>query len=467
VNYLHYFDSETIEYIISRVTGLLNEIGGFNSSLGTIAWTIALYPALMREYVRGLMEGRLGIDVVSKANEVLGELNKLREKVQELMRDEGFMSYVESRIKYIEADEEAVRRTILEETSVLKHALAHYRFDKVELKEAERLFTEAAGEHREIGTYKDYLNDRGLALRAETIEGSLVCGKLVDEFQQLYEEAFNEEHFKPTALYIGSASFTLGEYLVSLALTGGDEKVKKIKELLEEHWWVLNADYKVSILTRLMLNALLSPRGELRGELKGRIVVEPRDLIEAFKYEIDSLFLPALMVAFGLLKPEDADEACESIDEKYEKGKSICKGIASAAMGKGATVEVLREEVLIKTFRERISKGEKLNLLKGLGFDAKSLSDEFRGLAYRLDGKSLVQLPALKNSRAQLAFMLYALINGDGKLAKAHALYETAALSVKLPARLFLDIYRACEKGCDLGDEDLRQAITKLFLYHI
>jgi len=189
-------------------------------------------------------------------------------------------------------------------------------------------------------------------------------------------------------------------------------------------------------------------------------------LIKAFKDEIHREFLPALMVAFGLLKPEDVGEACESIDEKYEKGKSTCKGIASAARGNGAAVEVLREEVLIKTFRERISKEEKLNLLKGLGFDAKSLSDEFRGLAYGLDGKSLVQLPALKHSMVHLAFMLYALINGDEKLAKAHALYETAALSVKLPARLYLDVYRACEKGCDLGNEGLRQAITKLFLYH-
>ena len=189
-------------------------------------------------------------------------------------------------------------------------------------------------------------------------------------------------------------------------------------------------------------------------------------MIKAFKDKIHREFLPALMVAFGLLKPEDAGEACELIDEKYEKGKSTCKGIASAARGNGAAVEVLRV-VLIKTFRERISKEEKLNLLKGLGFDANSLSDEFRGLVVGLDGKSLVQLLALKSSRAQLAFMLYALINGDEKLAKAHALYETAALSAKLLSRLYLDVYRACGKGCDLGNEDLRQAITKLFLFHL
>jgi energy-coupling factor transporter ATP-binding protein EcfA2 len=457
------FDDDEIEGMVGRVVDLLNELGRFKSSLGTIAWAQALVPALYSEDVRGLMEEKLGIDVFNRADEVLKELNKLRKKVQELMRDEGFMNYVE--FWSIKADEEAVRNIILDTASHLKDFLAIYRFDNDELDEAARLFKEGAEEYREIGEYRNYLVDRSWASRAEAIEGSLVGNKLVDEFRQSYEETFNEEHFEYTALYLSNASLTLGEYLVSLALTGGDGGVKKIKELLEEHLWVLNAYYEGSVLTRLTLNALLGPRGELSGELKGRLVVEPGELIKAFKDKINSLFLPALMVAFGLLKPEDVGEACELIDEKYEMGKSICKGIASAARGKGATVEVLRV-VLIKAFRERISKEEKLNLLKGLGFDAKSLSDEFRGLAYGLDGKSLVQLLALEHSRAQLAFMLYALINGDEKLAKAHALYGTAALSGKLLARLFLDVYRACGKGCDLGNEGLRQAITKLFLYH-
>ncbi|MFP3298030.1 MAG: SIR2 family protein [Thermocladium sp.] len=466
-----YFDDKEVEGVVDKIVGLLNELGRISPSLGVIAWTRALAPALDDEDVRGLMERALGIDVFNKTNEVLGELSKMRDEVQKLMRDEAFMSYVES--WSIKADEEAVKRVILDAASFLKYELARYRRDNDELKEAEGLFNEAAKEDREIGDYEDYLISRGLALRAEVIEGSLVGGKLVDEFRQLYEETF-EEHFEPTASYLSNASSTLGEYLVSLALTGDENTINK---LLKEHWRVLNADEQASVLTRLMLNALLGPRGELSGELKGRLVVEPGELIEAFKYEIFSvflpalmvtfgLFLPALMVTFGLLEPEDVGEACEFFfDEKPEK--SICTDAVSAAGGNGATVEVLREEVLIKTFRERISKGEKLNLLKGLGFDAKSLSDEFRGLAYGLDGKSLVQLIAPRTSMALLALMLYALINGDEKLAKAHALYGTAALSGKLLPRLYLDVYRACGKGCDLGNEDLRQAITKLFLYHI
>jgi hypothetical protein len=459
--YHQYFDDETIKYMISRVTGLLNEIGGFNSSLGTIAWAIALAPALTHEYVRGLMEGRLGIDVVSKANEVLEELNKLREKVQELMRDEGFMSYVKSGFEYIEADEEVVRWIILEKTSALKHALALYRFENDELKEAEGLFNEVAGGLREIGDYQNYLIDRGLALRAEAIEGSLVCGKLVDEFRQLYEEAFNEEHFVPTAWYISSASSTLGEYLVSLALTGG-EGVKKIKELLEKHLWVLNANKQVSVLTRLTLNALLSSRGELSSGLEGRIVVAPRELIEAFKDEMYSELLPALRVTFGFVKPEDVGGVCESIKDSTKK--RICMDAVSVANGDGAAVERLRWK-LIHDFADSLIK--KSGLFKEFGVNVDKLVDEFMELVGEHDGKSLVQLLAPSSTWARLALMLYALINGDEKLAKAHALMGAVGFSDKLTARLFLDFYRACEKGCELSNEDLRQAITKLFLYYI
>jgi len=453
-----YFDDKEVEGMVYKIVGLLNELGRFKSGLGVIAWAYALAPALVDEDVRGLMEKKLDIDVVNKTNEVLKELNKMREqeKVKELMRNEEFMSYVES--MSIKAGEEAVKGVILSTASFLKHELAHYRLNNDELKEAARLFNEAAGEYREIGNYRDYLIDRGWALRAEAIEGSLVGGKLVDGFRQLYEETFNEKHFEPTAPYLSIASFTLGEYLVPLALTGGDERVKKIKELLDEHLWVLNADYEVSVLTRLMLNALLGPKDRLDNELRGGLVVGPRELIEAFKYEINSELLPALRVAFGLVKPEDVGGGCESGDS-IKKG--ICTDAVSAAKGDGAAVERLRWK-LIDGLRGQLIK--KLGLFKGLGVNVDDLFDEFMELVVGLDGESLVQLIAPGTSMAQLAFMLYALINGDEKLAKAHALRGAVDFGEKLLTRLFLEAYRAC---CDLGSEEFRRAIAKLFLYHV
>jgi hypothetical protein len=278
---------------------------------------------------------------------------------------------------------------------------------------------------------------------------------LVNGFRQLYEEAFSKEHFMPTARYLSIVSNMLGNYLVSLALTGDD---KKINELLEEHLWVLNANKRVSVLTRLTLNALLGlkdRKDQLGSELKGKLSVNPEELINAFGYGILRKYLPALRVALGIAKPEDESEMCEEFNDED------CVDSILAVKGDSAAVKQLREGV-INAFN---------NSLKGLSFDAEPLINEFKGLVSGLDGKSLAQLIALRSSMAQLALMLRALINGDEelakaqKLAKAHALMGAVkAIGSKLLTRLFLETYGAC---CDLKSEGFRRAIAKLFFYHV
>ena len=280
----------------------------------------------------------------------------------------------------------------------------------------------------------------------------------------MYEEAqMYEETKKPSTLSLTTLRYILGGYLVSLALTGGDEGVKKIKELLKDYGWLLYADKKVSVPTRLMLKALLGPRGELSSELGGGLVVAPRELMEAFKDEILRGFLPALRVTFGLVKPEDAAEECKSIKNSTEMRN--CIDVVSAAKGEVAAVEGLRRWLIINGFPKSIS--SRLSLFKELGVNVEKLTDEFTELVGGLDEKSLVQLPACRSSMAQLVLMLYALINGDEKLVKAHALMGAVQFSAKLTTRLVLDVYRAYEEGCNLSNEDLRQAVTKLFLFHI
>jgi len=249
---------------------------------------------------------------------------------------------------------------------------------------------------------------------------------LVKKFQQLYEETFNEEHFKPTAPYLSTASLILGEYLVSLALTGDHETISK---LLEEHLWVLNADKQVSVLTRLMLNALLSPRGRLSGKLEGKLSVNPEELIDAFGSNMRNKFLPALMVALGITKPEDGIKLCEEFNDED------CVDSVLAVKGNSTAVKLLREW-LINTFREVLN--VRLNSFKELGVDIDTVLSEFRGLVNGLDGKSLVQLTAPIGSMARLALMLYALINGDERLAKAHALYGA------------VDVAKNYSRGCSL-----------------
>jgi tetratricopeptide (TPR) repeat protein len=453
--YFSHFNRKEVGDMVGRVVNLLKELGKYNSSLGVIAWADALAPALEYEDVRRLMEETLRIDVVEKANEVLKELNDMKDKVQELMGDKEFMNYIES--WSVKADEEAVKIVILEATSLLKHALAHYRLNNSELEKAKKLFNEAAEERRKIGDYENELVARSLALRVEAIEGPLVGEKLVNEFRRLYEETFSKEHFKLTATYLSIASSTLGEYLVSLALTGNYEMINK---LLKEQLLVLNAYGLVSVLTRLILNALLSPRGRLSSELKAKLSVNPEELIDTFGYDILRNYLPALMVAFGMIRPEDGYEECMSIEDSTEK--KICKNAVLVAADDSDAVGRLRGMLI--DYHKQILENERSDWLKELNFDTNELISEFEKLVNGLDGKSLVQLLAIHFSTAPLALILHALINGNGKLAKALALYGAINSSSKLLGRLYLEAYRAC---CDLKSESFRHAIARLFFLHV
>lgn len=453
--YFFHFNSDEVEDVAGRVADLLNELRKFQTSLGVIAWAYALAPALRHEDVRRVMEEKLSIDVFVKVSEVLKELNDKKERIQELMGDKEFMSYIESRS--VKADEEAVKIVILEAASRLRDALADYRLNNNELNEARDLFNEAAKEYLEIGEYENYLTASGFALRVEAIaiKGSLVgdeLTKLVDGFRQLYEKAFNNERFSmPTAGYLSTALLILGNYLVSLALINDVEGIRKLPE---KHWRVLNANKEASVLTRLMLNALLSPRGGLSSELEGKLRVNPEELIDAFESYIDSKYLPALRVALGFEKPEVGIKSCEEFNDEY------CIDLVLAVKGNSVVVKGLREGVIdaFNAFN---------NSLKGFGFDVESLTNEFKGLVSGLDGRSLVQLIAPSNSMARLALMLRALIDGNKELAKAYALYEAVSVVEKLPKRLFLEVYKECKEYCDLGSESFRLALARLFFYHV
>jgi len=240
--------------------------------------------------------------------------------------------------------------------------------------------------------------------------------------------------------------YILGGYLVSLALTGDNKGIRRIEELLKEQWLMRTPYMEVSILTRLTLNALLSPRGELSGELKDRLFVKPGELIVALGGEfIDINSLPALRAIYGTIKPGDEKRLCdESIDDPIIH--HLCMDFVSRVI-----IDYSKEldqrgegnwrQGLINDFQRWISKGEVLDLLKKLGLDAESLNNELRGLIHELSGKSLLSVDSFSFcsehvqrycSSAHLTYMLYALINGNEKLAKAHTLYGAIYSSSKL-----------------------------------
>jgi hypothetical protein len=440
--HLIYLDYKVVEEMVGRVVELLRELD--DTVLGTIAWAFALSPALIREHIRMLMERELHIDVIKKVDYVLNKLNKLRENVEELQRDKEFVSYVKS--IFIEADENTVKEIIMGPLLYLEDTLAYYKLDKDELNEAARLFEKVANGRKEIGDFENYLISRMWVLRVKAIESSLASNDLVKEYDQLFNEALNNR--KPTATYLDITSAILGNYLVSLALTNNTNKVNK----------------KYSVMTRLILNTLLGPKNGLDDRLKDMLMVGPEKLIMVFKEEMHNELLPALKVAYGLVKPEDGIKECE---ELVEDQAEICKDAVLAGGGRGDVIERVKR-LLISDFRESILEKEKRDLLKELGVDDNellSMFNKFMELVYGLDGRSLVQLIAPKNSRVHLALMLYALINGNHELVKAYALYGTTkSYPNKLLTRLFLEVYKAC---CDLSGENFRKALARLFFYYV
>jgi hypothetical protein len=453
--HLDHLDNKMVEEMVGRIAELLRELG--DTVLGTIAWAYALTSVLEHEHIRMLWEKKfkergLYIDVIKKVDYVLNKLNKLRENVKELLGNKEFMSYVKS--IYFEANEKAANEIILGRSLYLEHELALYKFRKDELNEATGLFEKVANGYKEIGIFVNYLTGRVWVLRVKAIEGSLDSNDLVKEYDQLFNEAWN--NYKPTANYLDAILDILCIYLVSLALTNN---ANKAVELLKEYWAILNVNKQLSVLTRLILNTLLGSKNGLDDRLKDMLMVGPKELVEVFEEEMLNKFLPALKVAYGLMKPEDGIRECEELVGVQAKR---CKDAVLAVRGRGDAIERVRG-LLIDKFQELILIKKKRDLLKELGVDYSellSMIEKFMELVYGLDGRSLVQLIAPKNSRIHLALMLYALINGNHELVKAHALYGTTNYPNKLLTRLFLEAYKAC---CDLSGENFRKALARLF----
>jgi hypothetical protein len=109
-------------------------------------------------------------------------------------------------------------------------------------------------------------------------------------FQELWREA--EEHLEPTARYLATAAFRLGEYLVYLAASGDKEMAE---ELLKKRRWLLDYDPEVSVVTRLML--------KLFGVGEGAKLEE---VVDTFEPRFSPEFWPALLMLAGRLQRDEA-----------------------------------------------------------------------------------------------------------------------------------------------------------------
>jgi len=437
--YLSKYDKD----IFHNIKVLLNMLGNIPLGKFAQAYVLALkLEAMPKEEIAG-------IDVVNRANGLLNELDELDRNAKSLLNDSEFMDYVES-IAF-RVDEEIVKKIIKDESLNLKNALASYKFNNNELDGTEKLFEEVAKKNKEISNYLKYLKSSNQALKVKFIEGSLVGNNLVKEYKILFKEAL--DNLRVTAVYLNSTSHILADYLVSLALTNN---IERVTDLLEKYRDVLYFDKKFFVVTRLMLNVFL-------GSNKVRFEVGSEELIKAFQADMCTEFLPALKVAFGLLKSEEAIDVCKKrLSGNEENG---CKDAIDAVIGdKDATNYLrigLKNALLINFWKDVMSRLKSLNIsnceLNNIFYH------KYLDLVDKLDGRSLIQIfpPSIPNG--YFALMLNALVNKDFDLARVILLQMTFYHSSKLGAKLFLEAYRNC---CDLNTENFKLALAKLFFFH-
>jgi hypothetical protein len=305
----------------------------------------------------------------------------------------------------------------------LDHALDERgELDAEKLEEAAGEFEKAAKIREKPEHWGNYLAARGWALRARVLAAKSWGGLLerAKGFRDLWREA--EEHREPTAGYLTTAAFRLGEYLVYLAASGDRERAK---DLLKERRWLLDYVPEVSVAARLMLRLFGVGEGARQEEV-----------VEAFGPHLPPEFRPALSMLAGRLQRDKAPDECAKLPEA-----ELCVDAVASAAGNRVATERLRS-----------------------GSGIEKVVPETRPLLDRVDGRTLVEVLAPEYSLARLAFMLLAAVEGRADAVRLHGLLGSARLEEPLPQRLFRAVYESCS---DLNGERCKMALLKLYYYHL
>ena len=411
------------DFLIKIMCILLNVLRGKSPELATIAEAYVLLPPLrLRGVVEGYVKQYCSInDIIAEADVVLNNLEKMAGDASKLVGNKTFMEWIKTIT--LNLSEEGVRKVISSIEGYFTSRLAGYKLNVDRLDEARKLYDKAAGIAKSIGDITNYLTSRGWILRVDVIKARNLneYTNVAKGFEDLWNEALKNLEPSPY-YYLESNLYSLGNYLVYLASIGrhGD-----VEGLLNKYAYLLNYDKKGSVLIKLMLKILGYTRTE----------ISSREIIDAYSDSTYSPFLPALKLALGI---EADHNECEQHDDEEEL--SVCVYAFLAVKGNKEAMNRLKDWVWYR------------------------LGSEFYERVKDLDAKLLVQLLAPITSNAQLAFMLYSLINGDTELARRHALLGSMEAVSELLIRLFREAYDSC---CDIGDEGFKLALLKLFYFHI
>jgi len=399
-----------------------------------VARAYVLATALYSDELAQVVQRYCGLgDLIEEAEAVKGVLDGAVTHLDELRKimenDTDFAEWVT-----IHSPTGDARFVIENVRNWLTHVLALYKLDHAidekgeldekKLEEAAEEFEKAAEINRKLKHWENYLIDRGWALRARVLAAKNLkeLPARAEGFWDLWREA--EKHLEPTAVYLATAAFTLGEYLVYLAASDNKEEAVK---LLKERRWLLNYRPEVSVNTRLMLRVLGVGEGARQEEV-----------VDVFKSLFLPEFRPALLMLAGRLQRDEAHKECGKLFNAQPSEAKRCDIIVATAAGDRVAAEILRSVI-------------------------EEVAPEARPLLGKADGRTLVEVLAPEYSHTRLAFMLLAAVEGRSDAVRLHGLWGSAWFKKPLVRRLFRAVYENCG---DLNGEGCRMALLKLYYYH-
>ena len=419
----HFLEEE--ERLWGRMCKLLE---GLEGQLRDIAEVYALMPAL-----------EVGLKPCSGADPA-GRAERLLKRLEEMEKEEPSGQAAEWAA--VRAFKPEFKLLVKEHKGLLTFTLAIYRMHNDDLEAARELFEKSAEIDRELEEWGSYLICRLLAARCGVL-GARNLEELrgrARAFEDLWSEAREHEILK---MYLERKSAALAEYLVFLVLDG---RVGEVSELLERVGRLLELLPSSDVTVRLLL------------ELSGVSIRRPeaREVAAALRGHIDAVLRPAFYALMGL--PGDALGEC---DELGGRAREFCRAAVNAVSGDKEAVTDLKLWSL-----EMLSVGL-ADLLEREGVqdleERRAVLRFYRELldfVERRDARALVQLLAPVSSLARFTLMLWALVNGDEDLARAHAKLAAILYESKLPRRLFREAAEA------QGGEELKLALLKLFYLH-
>jgi hypothetical protein len=233
-------------------------------------------------------------------------------------------------------------------------------------------------------------------------------------FEELWVEAKKQE--KLDMVYLIYETVALAEYLVFLAL---EDRKDEVSELLERKGWLLQLFPEIGVIVKLFL--------ELLGVGVGK--PEAREVATALNNDIDGELWPIFFDALSGAIHVDREA---TLHTRALFRKWLGEAVGKLPWGEGSE----ERETAERFYRELLD------------------------FVDRRDASTVLQLLAPENSLASLTLMLWALVNGDEELARAHAKLAWMRYESKLLRRLFREAAEA------RSEEELKLALLKLFYLH-